>query len=169
MRLLGSKKVQASLEFLSTYSWAIIIVSLLMVFMFIFIQSAQQFSSEQCQFAYAFHCIEMGIYSNNAYTNLSIHLNNSQQYLILNPNVNFSINQYGNVSGPCTPASAAEGNGITCNAIYANSIKVGTTISGVMYVNVTICVSGNKKNCQPAQQQTYIGNFSATVVSRNKP
>lgn len=162
-------KGQSSLEFLATYSWAIIIISLLVVFMFYFIQSTQQFASTECQFAYGLHCSSIEIYSNNMYTNLSIHLNNSQQYLILNPNVNFSISQYGNVSGPCTPSKAGESNGITCNAIYPNPIKAGSTVSGVMYVNVTVCVSGNTKNCQPSQQQTYIGNFSATVATRSKP
>lgn len=163
------EKAQAALEFLSTYSWAIIIISILVAFMFIFIQSAQQFASVQCQFAYGVHCIEMGVYSNNAYTNFSVHLNNSQQYLILNPSINVSAGQYGNFSGPCAPSSVSEGGGITCNAIFGNAISVGTPISGIMYVNVTVCVSGNSKNCQPAQRQTYIGNFSATVSSRSKP
>ncbi|MDE1860113.1 MAG: hypothetical protein KGH72_00150 [Candidatus Micrarchaeota archaeon] len=159
-------KAQSAMEFLVTYGWALIIVGIMVAFMFQYITAQSSFASRQCQFAYGVTCNGAFAYSNAMFTNVSVKLNNSQSYLVLNPNINVSIMNYGNYSGGCRPAAAAEGNGITCNVIFNTQIKTGTVISGILYVNVTACPSNNKNSCQPPQMQTYVGNFSTQVSAR---
>lgn len=161
MRLLG----QAALDFFVTYGWAIVVIAIVMGFMYFFVALPSSSAPDHCTFNYFVTCKAMAIGSNATNTTFSILMVNSQRYMLIGANIIIRTDVLGNFSNdyPCIPANAYSGNSILCNASSSYSIPVGSKVSGTIELLATVCPSGNPGNCQPAQNVTYIGNFSEKV------
>ena len=158
------RRLQAATEYLATYGWAFMIIAGLSVAVYYFINlPLNQQPTNQCTFQTNVYCKSFGLTTNAIGTRASALLINSQQYLVLNPKARVSMVGYGSAVAVCTPSTAYPGNSIICNATFS-TIPIGSDVSGVVYLNYTVCPSQMPSNCQPSQFQNYIGNFTTRVT-----
>ena len=163
------KKEQSAFEFITTYGWAILILAVVITLLYYFIGIPSTSVPNKCQFLFGSNCQGIIATSLASSTKMTLVITNAQSYPIFNPLIKVATDSYGNLSAACLPSNALvnPGSEIICNVTIPQKISPGTTITGTIYLNITACPSGNIKNCQPAQLQTYKGNIITRVTSQS--
>ena len=146
-------KLQSALEYLSAYSWALIILAVVAVIFFLIFQKSPTttFSPSYCYISTGFQCYQL-IVSTNSLGSMAIlaFTNNLGKPVYFNSNSGFSIKLTGTSSysqGSCTPTTASSGEQITCIAyIPGFSPVLGTQLEPQFFFNYTECVSSNCNN-----------------------
>ena len=164
-----TKKGQSAFEFITTYGWAILILAVVITLLYYFIGIPSTSVPNKCQFLFGSNCQGIIATSLASSTKMTLVITNAQSYPIFNPLIKVATDSYGNLSAACLPANALvnPGSEIICNVTIPQKISPGTTITGTIYLNITACPSGNIKNCQPEQLQTYKGNIITRVTSQS--
>ena len=163
------KNGQSAFEFITTYGWAILILAVVITLLYYFIGIPSTSVPSKCQFLFGSNCQGIIATSMASSTKMTMIITNAQNYPIFNPLIKVATDSYGNLSAACVPANALvnPGSEIICNVTIPQKISPGTTITGTIYLNITACPSGNIKNCQPEQLQTYKGNIITRVTSQS--
>ena len=163
------KNGQSAFEFITTYGWAILILAVVIALLYYFIGIPSTSVPSKCQFLFGSNCQGIIATSMASSTKMTMIITNAQNYPIFNPLIKVATDSYGNLSAACLPANALvnPGSEIICNVTIPEKISPGTTITGTIYLNITACPSGNIKNCQPEQLQTYKGNIITRVTSQS--
>ena len=163
------KKEQSAFEFITTYGWAILILAVVITLLYYFIGIPSTSVPNKCQFLFGSNCQGIIATSLASSTKMTLVITNAQSYPIFNPLIKVATDSYGNLSAACLPSNALvnPGSEIICNVTIPQKISPGTTITGTIYLNITACPSGNIKNCQPEQLQTYKGNIITRVTSQS--
>ena len=165
----AASKQQSAFEFITTYGWAILILAVVIALLYYFIGIPSTSVPSKCQFLFGSNCQGIIATSLASSTKMTMVITNAQSYPIFNPFIKVATNSYGNLSAACLPANAliSPGSEIICNVTIPEKIYPGTTITGMIYLDITACPSGNIKNCQPEQLQTYKGNIITRVTSQS--
>lgn|GEM_PF-861471 len=158
---------QSAIEYITTYSWAIVIICIVAAGLYIFISSPTQVPSNTCSFASGVSCQDVVIMAGggsaeaNA-TTVAFIFTNAQDAPIKNPVAYVQFNNK-NVSAQCTPNFVLAGGSIVCTAGLPEKLAVGSLLSGSTYLNVTYCGLSthvhNSNNCTGGLYQTYSGSF----------
>src|SRR5271157_240596 len=164
-----SRKVQSAMEYLATYGWAILIAAAAAVILYFFASSSTTLAPASCSFAFGAYCQDLAIGSNvigsaPASSGAWLFLTNSQQYLLVNPQV--WMNASGIPSHPvnCIPANVLPGGAILCTVTLAQTVTSGALVSGKLHFSAIPCPSGNALACASGQRQNYLGNFNAQAA-----
>ncbi len=136
-------KSQSSVEFLSTYSFVLLIIGLAVALIFFLVSYTGSIVSSQCTSFSELGCNFVGYYPNTSYGYgiISLSIANSQEAPINITSMNFSI---GNESagGICSPNFLYPSQEATCTGDFAiNAIQSGSPINGEYYINAGICAS----------------------------
>ena len=156
------RKGQSVIEYLITYSWAILIAAIFVSILYLFVFAPSAIAPSTCSFAYGAYCQDMILGSNSISSKIALFLTNTQQYPIVNPQVSLNISNIGAVNGKCLPSYVSPGGAIICNVtLPTKAISTGTLVSGKLYLSAIPCPSGNVTACTSGQRQTYVGNFNS--------
>ncbi|MGC8888441.1 MAG: hypothetical protein ACP5K3_00475, partial [Candidatus Micrarchaeia archaeon] len=162
----NSKKAQSVIEYLITYSWAILIAAIIVSILYLFVFAPSAIAPNTCSFAYGAYCQDMVLGSNATSSKVALFLTNTQQYPIVNPSISLNITNIGIVQGKCIPSYVAPGGAIICNVtLPTKAITMGTLVSGRLYLIAIPCPSGSITSCSSGKPQTYTGSFN----SRSSP
>ncbi len=154
-------KLQTSVEFISTYGFAILIIAIVLGAIYVFVLAPQKSPPSSCTFSPGTYCNDILITSNSQGLHAIILLTNSQQYPIVNPSVAINTSQY-NAKGLCSPNYVAPGGAIFCNVTLTtqNSLQAGTLLVGSVSLIGTSCPGKIASSCASSPKQTYTGSFT---------
>ena len=146
-------KLQSALEYLSAYSWALIILAVVAVIFFLIFQKSPTttFSPSYCYISTGFQCYQLIVSTNSlGSTAILAFTNDLGKPVYFNSNSEFSIKLTGTSSyseGSCTPTVVSSGEQITCVAyIPGFSPVLGTQLEPQFFFNYTECVSSSCNN-----------------------
>lgn len=167
------KFAQASVEYLSTYAWAFVAISILMASLYFFFALPPSAVPARCTFIYGITCVGVQVGTNTVASAVDLYLANGQQYdLVGNTVATVVMGQYGTANAICIPANIPAGGITICNVLLPNKIglnKVGQQVGATVYLNTSVCLSGPISNCQQRQPVAYTGNFTTQIGGNAKP
>ncbi len=141
-------RAQPALEFLSTYSWALILVILFtaLVAVFATIQNKEAYPPSHCYITPSLPCYSMYVMENSIGTVALVVFTNELGSQISFPSESFVVSpSYAptTYSGRCIPANVMNGAVVACNAILIGyHISLGTELAPSFEVKYSICSSG---------------------------
>jgi hypothetical protein len=160
-----SKRSQAALEYLTNYSWAILIIAIVVV-LFYFYAKVPSTLPNTCNFASGFYCKDITLQSNSlTHTTLvTVLLVNSQQFAVKDPRLFVAINSENTTAAQCNPTFDPAGSAMICSVDVPIETEIGTLLSGDLYLDTIYCgLQGNfatGTDCVGTQRETYHGTFS---------
>ncbi len=143
-------KAQSAVEFLTTYSWAFLVLGLFVVAILSVVslpsKSTPTYLPQSCYISPSFPCSQALLLTNSTATNfMLIFQNNVGTTLYFPPNsLLFVPSFYTNTTykGRCIPQNALVGSSITCNATLPGySISAGTQVNPKFTLSYQICTS----------------------------
>lgn len=158
---------QAAMEYLTSYSWFIILLVVIISLIFLYLVAPQQIVPSTCTFNTGLYCkdIVMGTNLITHTTTMSLSLVNVQAYPIRNPSLLAQVNNVNTTPVTCTPTFVLSGGDIICTLDLQTNTVINELRLGNLYLMANACgLSVNysiRRNCSTAPQQTYIGSFNA--------
>jgi hypothetical protein len=163
------KKAQSAMEYLITYSWAILIIAVIAAILFIYTSAPANLVSNSCSFVSGAYCNDMIIATNltTHATTVAFFLTNTQIYAIENPRMFVRVSSTNTTSYACIPNFILAGGSILCTVPVPSNSSIGSLLTGSIYLNATNCglssTYATTHNCTNGVQQTYLGNFAGHV------
>ncbi|MGC9157284.1 MAG: hypothetical protein ACP5GD_03830, partial [Candidatus Micrarchaeia archaeon] len=163
VRSLREEKAQSAMEYLLTYSWAILIIAIIISLLLYFTLAPFYIAPNSCTFVRGVYCKGMIFASNALSTKVGMFLSNLQSYPLLNPTVSLNVSGVA-YAGTCLPSFVLPGGAIICNVtLPQKALALGALESGKIYLSAIPCPSGNATLCKTSAPQTYLGGFTAHV------
>ncbi len=156
-------RAQSAVEFLSTYSWALVIIIGAIAIIYLFFNNVISTAPSSCSFSTAVGCADMAVSSNGVGSDFQLLLTNQQQYAIKNPKIYINISGAGNLNGACGPAYVLPGGSIICN-VTSTPLQNTQSISGFIIFNQSVCTQLATTSCTQSILESFNGSFSAHVV-----
>lgn len=178
-------KQQSALEFIVTYSWALIIISLFIVSILVISDTKAPITYLQssCSIQPLFPCTESLLTYNavNSVVPFKYYLifTNQLGSVIYFPqnSINLTTSNLGKNGvqhniGNCTPAFASQGATVLCRANIPSTLKpnIGTQVIANFVLNYSICTSNTIKSCAPGYYKSSgysVQNIAPTGISLN--
>ncbi len=159
----SSKKAQSALEYLLTYSWAILLVAIVVAVLYLFVFAPSNITPTTCVFTGGTYCQDIVFGSNTAQTSMAMFLTNTQSYAIAYPQV--TLNYSGtSTTASCSPNLVLEGGAIICNVnVPIAAIALGSLVSGKLVLSAIPCPGADLSTCSSSSRQSYTGTFNTHV------
>ena len=170
-------RAQASIEYLATYGWALLIAIVALELIYFYLISPNIIAPQSCSFAIGVSCSDIIAVSNSASTSMiGIEITNTQEYPISGAKIFANINGTNSSSVACTHTSLpgnviTPGNMTSCYIILPVATSTGSLLFGSLYINASYCgllpnFNGTPKGCATANApiQTYAGTFNVHVT-----
>ena len=169
-----SRKSQSAMEYLTTYGWAILMISAASAIIYLFVSTPSTLVPASCRFAFGAYCQDIVVGANligssPASGGVWLFLSNPQQYMVVNPRIQVNVVGANSVVIACAPANVLPGGAILCIVPLTQTVASGSLVNGKLYLSVTPCQSGNVITCASGQSQTYLGSFNAQVAPAVSP
>ena len=104
--LVGQIPGQAAMEYLTTYGWAILIIAVVLILLYVFVSSPYSVAPQKCIVSSGIYCNDIVFGSNAVASKVVFLLSNSQQYPLNSPSIIVNAQNSGNVTGSCSPDSS---------------------------------------------------------------
>ena len=156
-----SGKGQSAIEYLTTYGWAILIVAVVLVMLYVFVVSPQTAVPQNCTFNSGVGCSDFVFASNAVSSKMVMLLSNAEPYPLQNPSIIVNVQNGGNVTGTCSPSYVLPGGAIICTVPISQSYSQGQLVSGSVYLSGTTCSA--PAGCTGAPAQVYSGKIATHV------
>ena len=165
----GKKKTsmrgQSAIEYLITYSWAILIIAIVAVLLYIYAAGSTAIVPSRCSFTNDVDCSDV-VFGGSADANAMLLLSNPQPYVLINPSIITSIGNSGNATGTCTPSYILPGGAFYCVVSVPGTYVQGSTQFADLYLKGIPCTSGNAMQCDLLSPQTYTGTFQTQYQAK---
>lgn len=168
-KLLLSKKRrqklgQTSIEYLATYGWALLIITVAVSLLYILILAPSISAPVLCTFNSGATCHDIVLGSNSVAAVTALVISNSQPYPISNPTFVINSNGQGNVTGTCSPSFVLPGGSMVCSATLPSAYSQGAYVTSAIYVKAKVCATGTSvSTCGGGTTQTLSGSASTHV------
>ncbi len=156
---------QAAVEYLITYGWAILIVTIAVGLIYYYILLPRTVTTNGCAVSEGAVCESVVLGSaSNGITKVAVFFTNLQTYPIFDPSLNVSFNG-GNSTSSCSPSYATAGGSVICVVtLNGLSTSIGQFLSGNMYFEEFYCgVTNNPYNqslcASTAPKEVYSGDY----------
>ncbi len=164
MRTTGNLRLQSAVDYLTTYGWAIIVISISLAFIYFYVQGQVLLSSSTCAFGTVLRCTDLIFGSNSMGTYVQITLANGQEYAIANVVAALNLTNYGTYTMSCSPYYVLPGGKIMCTVPSRLPVLgINTGASGYLVVNESVCTVLGSTSCQTHIRESFNGTFSSTV------
>ncbi len=169
-----SVRGQAALEYLITYSWAILLLVMLVSFLYFYVVVPKAITPSSCNFAIGLYCDDIILGSNltTHATTLALLLTNEQPYPIENPFIFANVNGTNTSYSRCNPQFVAAGGEITCELPLNTQTRLGDFMGGRLYINASYCGFAQNQTspleCSAVPFETYVGQFSSHAQAQVK-
>lgn len=159
-------EAQSAIEYLITYSWALILLAVVISIIYFYFLAPSQLAVNSCQFVSGFYCNDVLMISNSItkQTSVTVLLTNTQQYPVTNPQLFVENSGRNTTIVSCYPNYVLAGGAMVCTANVPTQTNLNQLFSGGLYINATYCgasVSPSSQNCGTrGTRQTYSGSFT---------
>ncbi len=161
----GAKKAQSALDYLLTYSWALVLAAIVVAALYLIVFSPPQLVPGTCEFNAGLYCQDVVFGTNSVTSSVALLLTNTQEFPIAYPQISVNFSNLKPTNGICVSNIVIQGGAIVCNVSLAQpSLSFSSLVTGKMFVSVIPCPSGVQLQCQNGQRQTYSGSFIAHVT-----
>ena len=150
---------QSAIEYLITYSWAILIVAIAAVLIYFYATSQTAAVPTRCSFSQNVQCSDIEFGGISGESNAVLLLSNPSSYPIVNPQLIVNVGNAGNATGTCSPSYVLPGGTFYCTTTVPGKFTVGSTQFANIYLKTVPCQSGNALQCGSETPQTYSGTF----------
>ncbi|MEM0150052.1 MAG: hypothetical protein QXW10_04105, partial [Candidatus Micrarchaeaceae archaeon] len=135
------KQAQSALEYLVTYGWAILLVSIIIALLYLYVIVPKVIVPSSCTFVSGAYCNDLMVGTNvtTHATMLAVFLTNTQPYPIQDPKLYAKISNTSTIASPCEPKFVLPGGSMICTVALPVSTSLGTFVSGSVYLNATYC------------------------------
>lgn len=158
-------KAQSAMEYMITYGWAFILLTIVVAIVFFYLQVPQKASPPTCTITSTLLCEDtnLGTYAGTGTTVATFYFINEGTYPLSDPEPKVSYNNNNN-TGSCFPSLVPPGGKFLCQVNLNTITSLGQFLGGSIYVSVYNCgvVAGYivNGNCNNAPSQTLTGTFS---------
>ena len=135
-------KGQNALEFITTYSIVITIITVAIALVLIFANAGRSIIPSQCSFFGGFACTYAAYTVNSANpaaSQLLLVASDTQPGVINVTSVNAIIGSISSTSGSCTPSVVISGQSVHCTATFNTRAAVGTVYTGTFNIYANYC------------------------------
>lgn len=168
---MSSKSAQSSIEFLSSYSFVLVIIGAVLVMLFILTGISKSAIPNNCTSYGGFNCAD------SAYAINVTAQRGSLLYLIFldeQPGIvnitrfTATLDYANSTAGSCSPATVQNGNYFVCSANFTLKPTLGNTYSGHFLIRANYC-SPSLTNlhtmfCAPSSAYNYSGTISVSAT-----
>lgn len=157
-------KGQNAVEFLSNYTFVILIITVAIVFVLILANAPKSLFPSECNIYGGFSCAG-AIYSINTTANsgsmLFVEVTDGEPGIVNISSFSATIGQYKSNAGYCTPKVAMEGQKVYCTANFAYTPALGNVYSGTFNISANYCPEGYGLNysCTSGSGYSYIASI----------
>lgn len=160
---MGSTKAQSAIEFLTTYAFVFLIITVVLVLLIMFSSIPKSTLPFTCAFYSGFQCLdtELAVNSSGAPT-LLIMASDSEPGTVNISSFSAYLNFHNSKSGYCTPVVAQAGEEIYCIANFTGSVTLGSVYSGTFKIFANYCApppSNTTGYCASGSTYIYTGNI----------
>lgn len=156
-------RAQAGFEYLSTYTWALLIITIVLGLLYFFTVLPNTIAPNYCSFQTSVSCKDFVVGTMNGSTSIAFVIGNLQQYPIYQPRVLVDVKNTNYTSQVCTYGYVATGGSFICTITLPkkDSIPVGQRLQANAYLLAGYCgtsaayVAGG--NCTNATTEYYPG------------
>ncbi len=151
------RREQASIEYISTYAWALIIIVIVIAALLIYVNLPTSLAQSRCSFAIGFDCNAFVLGTNTITHNITVAtaISNRLPEPIENPSL--VINLAGsNYTGTCTPSYLPPGGSGTCIFNITAKANLGQYFSSSIYIKADYC-GVSPTGCSSPAPEVYIG------------
>ncbi len=156
----NSKKAQSAIEYMLSYSWAIIVVAVVFVLLYLFVFVPGTIAPNTCTFSNGANCQAIVFGSNSQSSSFAVLLSNNQQFAIINPVLYINTTQYGVLTATCAPNLVLPGGAMICSNTISTTSSQGSLVYGKTILQAIPCPSKIYNQCTSGNVQNYAGTFS---------
>jgi YVTN family beta-propeller protein len=159
-------KAQAAMEYMMTYSWAILIIGVMIGLLYFFLTVPKTISPSSCLIETGLFCedLNIGSYTSGGATVATFYFVNQETYPLSVPQISVNFNGINLTTGACYPSYVKEGGAFICQVNLTTKSSINQFASGSLYITVGECGLVPSflatKNCTNAPQQTLLGSYS---------
>ncbi|MDE1855953.1 MAG: hypothetical protein KGH49_01825, partial [Candidatus Micrarchaeota archaeon] len=150
-----ANKLQSAVEFVLTYSWAIVIAALVIAALYFFVFAPSTLTPNSCSFSSGPYCQDLILGSGASLSKLAMLLTNTNPYPIYKPHLTVNITGYPLIQGTCSPTLTNPGGAVICNATIIPPISQSALSAGKFIFTYTPCPGGNVITCANNQAQHF--------------
>ncbi len=153
-------KAQSAIEYMLSYSWAIIVVAVVFVLLYLFVFVPGTIAPNTCTFSNGANCQAIVFGSNSQNSAFAVLLSNNQQFAIINPILYINTTQYGVLTATCAPNLILPGGAMICSNTISTTSSPGSLVYGKVILQAIPCPSTIYNQCTSGNIQDYAGTFS---------
>ncbi|MGC8538146.1 MAG: YncE family protein [Candidatus Micrarchaeia archaeon] len=139
---MGKNKAQSAVEYIITYSWAILIIGIAVGLLYFYGFISLGLRPTGCIINGSFFCEDsmVGMYTHNGEYLVGMLLTNTNQYPISNPTINVSYDGYSSGGSICDNAVIPAGGTFLCVVkIPSNKLSIGQYVKPTIYLQAGNC------------------------------
>ena len=103
-------RTQAAIEYLTTYGWALLIIAIAAILLYIYVLAPSASAPNTCMFNTGeAYCRDAIFSSNSVGSTVVLIISNQQQYPVASPVFLINVQGTGNVTGTCSPGYVLSG------------------------------------------------------------
>ncbi len=149
-----NSKQQSAIEYVLSYSWAIIILIAIILIYFYYSNNQVTYSSSYCYISTEFPCYQILINSNSLGTSAVVVFSNNVNKPLYFSSTSFSIKFTPNSQyylGSCQPTTVLQGERVTCTVLDPSlTLPISSEVTPEFYLTYSECIS---QNCNSNNKQ----------------
>ncbi len=160
-------RAQAAFEYLMTYGWVIIIVTIAVLLIYSYVIAPNILPPSVCYFVSGVKCNDVNgvINSTSSLGSIVVSISNLNRYAVAYPHMFANVNGTNTTPSSCSSAFLKPGNTTLCTVNLYVPVSNGTSLAGKLYISVRDCgllVSFNDTpaGCAAAPEAVFSGDFS---------
>ncbi len=156
-------RLQSAVDYLTTYGWAIIVITIALAFIYFYLQGEILSMPNRCTLSLEARCTDLALGSNSVASEMQIIIVNGQQYAVENAMITVNITNYGNYNANCNPYYVLPGGKILCTITGLPSMNINTGTSGYLLFNESVCTSLGTTSCTKYFSESFNGTYTTTT------
>ncbi len=137
----SKKRLQSATEYLITYSWALLIIAVVIVLLYLYIAVPSRVVPSSCVFVTGAQCVDIVVGTNitTHATKLALFLVNTQTFPILKPTLFASFSGQNTSEYSCGPSYVLAGGAVICIINVPKNTTLGQFLTGSLYLKANYC------------------------------
>ncbi|MCL5430637.1 MAG: hypothetical protein M1504_04175 [Candidatus Marsarchaeota archaeon] len=156
-------KAQSATEFIISYSWAFLIITIIIAVLFTFVALPRNIVPSQCVSYGGFVCSDSSLVTSTSGSNVIILISDSQEGVIAIQAFNVIVDNQYVYGGTCTPNTISNGEYSYCIATSTFAPALAQAYSGTFNITANYCAGGassvSSESCSPSNGFVYSGSF----------
>ena len=166
----GKPRGQSALEFLATYAFVFLTISIVLLLLFAFSSIPKNILPTQCSFYSGFQCLDAALVVNaSGVPELIVIASDSEPGVVNVSSFSAFLNYHSSKSGYCVPRVATAGEKIYCIANFTGSVTLGSVYTGTFKVIANYCANSPANItafCPAGSAYTYGGNIRVQATKQ---